>query len=136
MPDYATMKVMPSGRRKMTREQLQAIRLMAVQAIVVKGKRPSDIGKLVERETGIQKRRVYDWLKTYKAVKTSTKSHREAVRALESKKASGRKPKVEDQKLRAAFRECSTKMPSDFGLSFPTWTNGAFQAFFEKRFRI
>jgi transposase len=98
----------PIDGRTLSHETSEHIRLMAVRR-VREGERPSD----VIRSYGLCRTTIYKWLRT---------ERRGGEAALESRKASGPKPKLSARQKRQVFRWINGKDPRQFGFDFGLWT--------------
>lgn len=98
----------PIDGRTLSHETSEHIRLMAVRR-VREGERPSD----VIRSYGLCRTTIYKWLRA---------ERRGGEAALESRKASGPKPRLSARQKRQVFRWINGRDPRQFGFDFGLWT--------------
>lgn len=96
--------------RKLDHKTLEEIRKMAVQR-VREGEKPSE----VMASYGLHRSVIYRWRK-------AAAGRGKGLRALSSRKATGRPPKLTAQQERQVFRWINGKNPMQYGFDFGLWT--------------
>jgi len=110
--------------RKLDHQTLEVIRKMAVER-VREGESPSE----VIASYGLNRTVIYRWLKA--ASKPGV-----GMRALDSKKASGRKRTLTDAQEKQVFRWINGKNPMQYGFDFGLWTRQIVKDLVEKKFKV
>lgn len=94
--------------RKLSHEASEAIRIMAIKRIR-EGEKPSE----VMRSFGLCRTTIYKWIKA---------AERGGIRALKSRKSSGRPPLLEVKQKLQVRRWMTGKDPRQYGFDFGLWT--------------
>jgi transposase len=110
--------------RKLDHKTLEEIRLMAVQR-VWEGERPS----VVIASYGFSRPVIYRWLR-------QAKGKGRGLRALRSRKGTGRPPKLTTAQARQIYRWISGKNPRQYGFDFDLWTRQVVAKLVADRFGV
>jgi len=110
--------------RSFDHQTLEAIRLMAVER-VGEGESPAE----VIASYGFNRTTIYKWIK-------STFASGVGVKALHSKPATGRPPKLSAAQERQVFRWINGRDPRQYGLDFGLWTRAIVAELIEKKFGV
>lgn len=110
--------------RQLDHKTLEEIRKMAVQR-VREGEKPSE----VIASFGLHRSVIYRWLK-------AAAGRGKGLRALASRKATGRPPKLTPQQERQVFRWINGKNPMQYGFDFALWTRQIVRDLVQREFAV
>lgn len=108
--------------RKISHDKLEQIRIEAVKA-VQHGQTPTEVA----RKKGLERRRVFEWLASYRAG---------GWHALRSRKATGRPKRLNGKQIQWIYDAVTMKDPLQFKLPFALWTRAQIGTLIQRRFGI
>ena len=95
--------------RKVPRDIQEYIRILVAQRVVDKNEKPTKLAT----EFKVSYMAVYNWCKIYRE---------KGIESLKSKKASGRKPKLNDKQKKSIRKFIVGSDPRQYGFDFGLWT--------------
>jgi transposase len=108
--------------RKIGHDKLEEIRTEAVRR-VQQGTTPTQVGK----ELGVDRRRIFGWLASYRAG---------GWHALRSRKATGRPKRLDGKQIQWIFEAITGKNPLQFKLPFALWTRAQIGTLIQSKFSV
>lgn len=108
--------------RKVSHDKLEQIRIETVR-LVQQGKTPTEAA----REMGVDRRRVFGWLASYRAG---------GWQALRSRKATGRPRRLDGKQIRWIYEAVTGKNPLQFKLPFALWTRAQIRTLIVRQFSV